>query len=250
MLVTTPTAAAPGAFAWADSTGILLLAPADFRDPERLTTAVCRGGRRLPVEFVRRQEGTGVGDGRDWARSFSTLEGTVFRILEGRLEPNENCLLATDSLLTHARFVRVTKPRDAHCCDRASRKRFAKLRSRPVFHCWPIARVGSDEVALVEFERRGRDALASLVLVGPWHAILEDFPSDNGGDPDGVWRASDAGDLSPEGFDVLFAWKSPRGWVMCVSWGAEEGEDLMLLVSRDGRYFTEMVENYRYLMAL
>ena len=127
------------------------------------------------------------------------------------------------------------------------RGRFAFLRSRPVVHCWPIARLGGEQkIALVEFRRQGKEALASLVLMDEDRTIFADYTAEFRGAGQDLWRADDGGVLSPEGFEVVCALQRPNGFALGISWGGAEGQSLALWTSDGNSWFTQVISDYWY----
>jgi len=235
-----------GAFCFADSSGTLLLGPPGMPGPAGITTVVCKGGRQLRVEFIGRQQQTDP-SWRQSAYYFYQQAGTLFRVREGRTEPDETCFLASDSLLAGATPQRLGPAKHSVFASAKQRARFAELRKRAVIHSWPLIGIGADgEIGLIEFARQGPEALASLVLVGRGVVVFNDFPAHSRGDREDLWRVDDQGEISPDGFEVLFALKSPDTYVLGISWGSSEGEVLLLLVTRGGQRFTECATGYRY----
>jgi len=93
-----------GAFAFADSTGTLVLAQSGVPDPETIHVLLAASGRQFPVEYVGFQKASAPGSGRDAARNFSNCEGSLFHLVGARIWPDETCFLATDSLLAALRI--------------------------------------------------------------------------------------------------------------------------------------------------
>jgi len=236
-----------GAFCFADSGGTLLLGPPEMPGPESMTTAVCKGGRRVAVEFIGRQKATAADNGRQMAYNFNAQAGTVFRVRQGRVEPDESCFLTSDSTLVAAVPQTIGPPRESVFCSGNNRRHFGALRNRAVVQCWALSAIGSKhDVGLIEFARQGPDALASLVLIGPEATFFEDFPAHSRGVGEDLWRVDDHGEMSPDGFEILFALRSEKSYILGVSWGSTEGETLLLLVAEGGQRFTQCGSGYRY----
>jgi hypothetical protein len=236
-----------GAFAFPDSAGGLLLAPADLLQPERMTKVVCPGGRVLRIRYLRQQQANAADNGRQISSNFGNQAGAVFRVLDGRIDEYATCLLVVDSLLAGATIERLGPADSTRGCGAADRRRLGELHGRPVVRCWPLARVGEDEeVVLLEFARRGQDALASLALVGPDLAAFEDYPATYRGEGEDLWRVDDAGQMSPDGFEILFALRTARGHLLGVRWSSTESLSLSLLATRDGPRFEELVQGNHY----
>lgn len=236
-----------GVFCFADSSGTLLLAPPDMSEPASMTTAVCKGGRRVAVEFIGRRQATAADNGRQMAYNFRAQAGTVFRVRGRAVEADETCFLTSDSMIVGAVPESVGPVSDSLFCSVKNRGRLAALRNRAVVRCWALRDVGEEhEVGLVEFARRGPDALASLVVIGPGGAVFEDFPAKAQKGTEDLWRVDDQGEMSPDGFEVLFALRSQKSYILGVSWGGTEGESLLLLVGQRGERFTQCAGGYRY----
>jgi hypothetical protein len=234
-----------GGFALQDDGGTRLLLLPPLEHPERLKTALCSDGRRLPVQFERRQvERTGA-NGRQTPNNFDNLGGSVFRIGMGKVGADVTCFLAGEPLLSGAAVLTVSAPRPAGAC--LQRARFADLRARPVTHCWPVTRLLPDkEVALLEFDRRGKDALASLVLVDGRRTMFADYPAEFRGEGQDLWRADDGGVLSPDGFRVVCALQRGSWYALGVAWSGPEGQSLSLLISEGRERFTQAIGDYWY----
>src|SRR5215510_716611 len=86
------TSSAPscGTFCFTDTSGRLLLGPPDMPAPSAMTRVLCKAGRQLPVEFVGLQKGTAADNGRQSAHNFHAQAGALFRVLEGKTDPDES----------------------------------------------------------------------------------------------------------------------------------------------------------------
>ena len=127
------------------------------------------------------------------------------------------------------------------------RQRFATLRGRPVVHRSPLARLTpGKQVALLEFERRGKDALASLVVVDGSRTLFADLPAEFKGPGQDLWRVDDGGVLTPEGLQIVLraaAWRLVRPGT---AWQGAEGRVLSLWISEGGDRFTKVIDDYWY----
>lgn len=136
--------------------------------PEQLKVALCSGGERLTVQFAHKQ-----------AASDPAASSFVFAVAGGGVvKPDATCFPAYEGL-SRSRMLAVQAPDSANGCLAAQRLQYIRARRRAVMHCWTIARIRADRaIALLEFERRGKDALAALVLVDPQHAVFADYPAE------------------------------------------------------------------------
>jgi hypothetical protein len=234
-----------GGFGLPDQSGARLLLMPNLAHPELLKTALCSGGRRFPVQFERRQAEREGHNGRQTADNFDNLAGSVFRILGGRTDPGATCFLASEPLLSGVTLLSIAAPVGSGAC--VHRDRFATLRDRPVTHCWPIARMppGKD-VALLEFARRGKDALASLVFVDGARTMFADYAAEFRREGEDLWRADDGGVLSPEGFQLVCALRRGGWYALGIAWSGSEGQSLSLWISDGSDRFTQVVHDYWY----
>jgi hypothetical protein len=234
-----------GGFGLPDQSGSRLLLVPALAQPELLKTALCDGGRRFAVQFARRQLARAGNNGRQTPSNFDNLAGSVFTVLTGRVEPDARCFLASESLLAGSTVLVIATPEGAGVCPEPGR--FATLRDRPVIHCWPVARMASErQVVLLEFERRGKDALASLVFVDGARTVFADFPAEFRGAGQDLWRVDDGGVLSPEGFKVVCALQR-RGWyALGIAWPGAEGQSLSLWISEGSDRFAKVINDYWY----
>src|SRR5438128_10013711 len=77
-----------GSFAFADTSGTLLLGSEGLTHPERFHFAWCDGGRRVSIAFVRLQKRSPAAIARDLARDFARLDGAIYRVHSSRLRPD------------------------------------------------------------------------------------------------------------------------------------------------------------------
>ena len=171
-----PVSDAYGAFGFANATGSEIIVVHDMQQPGALRRAIC-GGRVLPIRFSRRQKGSGAT--RESRFEFDRLEGTVFRVLEQRANPEDTCFVATASLLEGSALLRVVPSSSPATCTLEEQRRLAGFRERRIKRCWSLAAFQRQGViGIVEYERAGRDALASLIVVANDRGTLIDFPAE------------------------------------------------------------------------
>ena len=237
--------AALGAFALPDEGGTRLLLIPKLAQPELLKVALCSSGHRVPVQFERLQAGREGANGRQTPYNFDNLDGSVFSILTGKVDPDGICFLASAPLLARTTVLSITAPVGAGAC--VDRNRFATLRDRPVTNCWPIARMApGKQVALLQFARRGKDALASLVFVDGARTIFADYPAEFRGEGEDLWRADDGGVLSPMSFQIVCALQREGWYALGIAWSGPEGQSLSLWTSDGSERFTEVIKDYWY----
>jgi hypothetical protein len=233
-----------GGFGLSDQRGGRLLLIPDLARPELLRAAVCSGGRRVAVRFERRQVES-ANDGRQTGRNFDKLAGSVYTVLGNTVDPDAPCLLASEALLAGSTILGIAAPDGSGAC--LQRERFATLRDRAVVQCWPLARLApKQQVALLEFERRGKAALASLVVIDGSRTMFADVPAEFRGAGADLWRVDDGGVLSPEGLQIFCALQRGGWYALGTVWHGAEGRLLSLWISEGSERFTKVINDYWY----
>jgi hypothetical protein len=102
------------------------------------------------------------------------------------------------------------------------------------------------QVALLEFERLEKSALASVVLVDGPRTFFADYPAEFLGAGQDLWRVEDNGVLSPDRFEIVCALQRGDRYALGIAWGGVEGKTLSLWVSEGSNRFTEVVSDYWY----
>jgi hypothetical protein len=235
---------AQGGFGLPDQQGARLLLLPDLVRPDLLKAALCAGGRMVPVQFERRQ-GESANNGRQTTGNFDKLAGSVFAIVGSTIDSAAPCFIASETLLSGSTVLGIAVPQGLGAC--AQRSRFATQRDRPVINCWPLARLGADKpVALLEFERRGKDALAALVLVDGTRSLFLDYPAEYKTEGESLWRVDDDGKFSPDGFKVICALQRGNVYTIGIGWDGAEGKLLQLWASDAQDRFTKLLNDYWY----
>jgi len=234
-----------GGFGLPDQGGRRLLVIPTLSRPELLKTALCSDGHGVPVRFERRQvEGANNG-GRQTSHTFDKLAGSVFTVSGNAVVPNTACFLASEALLAGSAVLNIAAPEEDGACLQLGR--FAALRDRPIVHCWPLARLAPEkQIVLLEFERRGKDALASLVLVDGSRTMFADIHAEFRGTGEDLWRVDDGGVLSPDGIKVVCALQREGWYAIGTAWSGAEGRSLSLWISAGSDRFTEVINDYWY----
>jgi len=242
-----PATSQQGAFAFPDATGTRLLADSTLPQPSAIRTALCTGGRRFRVRFLRRQAERPGHNGRQTAANFDRLRGNVFAIAQGRVEDGATCFLAAENLSSSATLLAPKPPDTPSECAPDLLRRLASSRNRQVAHCWNLADLpAAKQLVLVEFVRHEKDALASVVLVERDRTIFADYPAVVRGGQADLWRADDGGVLSAGSFHVVFLLERGTFHALGISWSASEGTSLALFVSNGGDQFTRVIGDYWY----
>ena len=234
------------AFGFTDKTGARVLAEwPEFvppLDPRTLTTALCGASKRVTVSFVGYQSASEGDSGRQVAENFDRAQGSVYRIIDGKVAPDVTCIVFGTSFLSTRRIATVNIAGIAPCS--ASRvQRIGAERSRPVARCSRLAVLeGADELLLVEFQPKGSDSLATLVLATSRGLTFNDFPAKCEAGSS-CWREGDGGVINARDFHLVGAFRISTGYELAVAWDAPEGQSTILIESG---VFRERADWYRY----
>ena len=101
-------------------------------------------------------------------------------------------------------------------------------------------------IALLEFERRGTDALASLVFVDGSRTLFADIHAEFRGVGEDLWRVDDGGVLSPDGLTIVCALQRAGWYALGTAWAGAEGRLLSLWISDGNERFTKILNDYWY----
>ena len=112
----------------------------DVPEPAGIHTALCGGSRRYTVRFERQQAARAASDHRQTWRNFDNVAGSLFSVLQGTVDRETSCFLASDSLLASATVLAAEHPPTSTVCSPEARERLTTLRSRRVVNCWLLAR--------------------------------------------------------------------------------------------------------------
>jgi hypothetical protein len=241
-------------FAFANRTGQKLMGLDPLPHPERITRALCEGNRLLETRFTADQKGDPKKDlGRESSYNFDNMSGQVFRVERDPGEDDGSCFLAPGAFLAPRHLVpfarRIVEAAAKDACGAATSGRLAEAKGRPVKGCRPLYNIeGYGRFLAVEYELKGKDALAALVLENKDRLIFEDLPGNPDGGEESVWRVDDGGVFDPDGFEVLFVLATQDGSQIEIgySWLGGEGASLNLIRSSGGK-FVEVKNGYRYL---
>jgi hypothetical protein len=236
-----------GAFGFPDAHGSRLIVADSLAAPESLTRAIAPGGRVYHIRYAGKQAAKPGGHMRATSQDFAFTEGHVFRVARGHVEADASCLLTTDALFAGCRPETLRTFESPPHCSAELVQRIADLRERAVVRSWILARLGTDRlVVLLEFEPRGTQALGSLAIVSADAIGFNDYPAEVEKEGDSVYRVDDEGVMSPEGFEVLFAYRKGQSEMLGISWGSTESLALSLFQWTGGPVLKELVTGNRY----
>ncbi|WP_341278572.1 hypothetical protein [Paenibacillus sp. FSL H8-0537] len=238
-----------GAFGFADEAGKqLLVGPTEGGGGQwpGFNLAVGHNGQLLKIKYKTEQTATEADNGRQTAQNFANQQGQLFEVVEGKAEPNETYFLIDDQSVKPEMLLSITGKRSGQAADEVLAA-IAKSKNRSVEKLWPLEEIGDEgnTLYLVQFERQGKDMLASLALQTADGFVFQDYPAEF--NESSTWRVDDGGEVIPEMFSFLFAAKTADGIVLGVKWMGAEGENVSFLSEKDGK-FSELDLSYgRYM---
>jgi hypothetical protein len=208
---------------------------------------LCEGNRRYAVQFDRQQPERAASDSRRTSHNFDNVAGSVFNVLQGTIERNSSCFLASDSLVASATVLALERPAASTECSAEARQRLSTWRSRRVVNCWLLARVPNGRsLLLAEFVRQDTDALASVVVVDGDRGVFADNTATYKGPGLDLWRVDDGGVFSPEGVQVVFLLQRGTSYTLGLRWGGSEGALLIVFASTGGDRLIRVISDYWY----
>src|SRR5258708_22349592 len=163
-------------FAFAIRAGTELLVP-DQNASEKnavvktFSKAICPGNKVFDVRYVGHQSSGKKDSGRATSRNFENVAGSVFHIVDGKVNADEACLLAPDAYIKDKRLlplkvaVKQDQPVSALRCDAQTQGGLVRQQGRAPVACWQLAQIDPDgRLLAVLYEPNGKDLLAGLVL--------------------------------------------------------------------------------------
>ncbi len=249
---------AAGAFAFANRAGTELLVT-DQNASEKnavvktFSKAICPGNKVFDVRYVGHQSSGKKDSGRATSRNFENVAGSVFHIVDGKVNADEACLLAPDAYIKDKRLlplkvaVKQDQPVSALRCDAQTQGGLVRQQGRAPVDCWQLAQIDPDgRLLAVLYEPHGKDLLAGLVLeVGKKHFVYE-MPAR--ADATSSWREGDSGQFDPATLAPLFVLQNDRdgSWDVGISWAGEEGANLSAYRSASASRLKKVVSGYVY----
>ncbi|WP_338552140.1 hypothetical protein [Paenibacillus sp. KS-LC4] len=238
-----------GAFGFAAEDGKQLLASQAEGSSEQWSSfdlAIGHNGQLLKIKYNKEQKATEADNGRQTAQNFANQQGQLFEVVEGQAEPNETYYLIAAQSVKPEMLLSITDQRSRQAAADV-KAAIAKSKNRGVEKLWPLEDIGQEgnTLYLVQFERQGKEMLASLALQTADGFVFQDYPAEF--NESSTWRVDDGGEVMPEMFSFLFAAKTAEGIVLGVKWMGAEGENVSILSEKDGK-FSELALSYgRYM---
>jgi len=248
------------AFGFADQTGSRLIVVdyvqdegpdydgPNFEDPAHYTMAIGQYGGLVRISYSSWQDETGGNNYRDAAHNFDNLPGYVFSVADGMLQPDKTYILIAEGPFIES-FVALYQPSaqpdgtygyaPPAMMGRDAEDYIQMIKGRGVKWAELLAETeGGGQIGLVLFERQGDDMLFSIVYMDGDKVLFWDCPGQY--DEYSTWRV-DMGD-EPGAFTPLFMARLDSGLMLTLTWGAPEGESIVILQEDNGRF----VENADY----
>jgi hypothetical protein len=238
-----------GAFALPDQTGARLIATAGMPHASDVRKAFCTDGRSVRVRFDHRQVERKGNSGRQAPSEFDKLAGDVFLVAGARVAVEASCFLVGNGWLTGATSLPLRASGDRAGCGDGVEARLAKAKGRAVTRCFALKRLGkAGQIVLAEFARAGTSALASTVVIDGERLYFGDYPAQFRGAGRDLWRVDDGGELSADGFEIIFVAQRGARQAVGVSWAGTEGRALALFTSASGNGLNRVLADYWYQM--
>jgi hypothetical protein len=238
------TASPEFAFAFSNETGEQLLALTPLGKPTALTKVSC-DGTVLDVTHLREQPEGPKYNGRQTARNFTQIRGSVFKVAGAPIAPDAMCLLGTEAAFASRKLLKVTLTPDAPC-DEKSSALAAALGKRKVAACLTTGTFPGGALHFARFAPKGSNALVGVILSlsdGP--SAMRAFPAKVVKDSPSCWRVDDGCEFDPSSYRIVFAMSGPAGWELFALWGGAESQNVELLRIK-GTVLSPAVASSRY----
>lgn len=230
------------AFGFTDASGgrIISIGEEQPSDPAALTKAICFCGKIFTVQFLRHQNEAEKSTGRQNAANFKDIGGDLYRLTDGKAKPDTTCLVVGDGFLSSGPLL-VIKPIKG-ALDRTSAAKVEAAKQRKIARSWGLIEAGEFQFFLVLFERQGKNALASIAVIGRDRQIFSDYSAEF--NETSTWKADDGGNIGPEQFDILFVQNAGGKITFGVVFRGFEGENVDMMLEDKGM-FTSALKGYR-----
>lgn len=237
------TAALTDTYSFADLTGKYLIAFTGRQDMN-LNKAIGEGGKVLDVKFIKKQSGSDKDDGRQWANNFDNLEGLIFEVVGGQASPDQTYYLVNDRKMNIKAVIPVTSEVKSGVED-SVKQGIQKMKSLQIEKIWEIGHVGSDQIYLAQFKKKGKKVTASVILRHGSQMVTKDYVADY--DPNSTWRVDDGGEVTPDMFSFLFAASTKNGLLLGMEWAGPEGKNAFFLNQTDKALVELEIKGGRYM---
>lgn len=215
-------------FAFSNGDGTQLLGLEPLTAPSDLNKVAC-DGRVLEVKYVREQPAGAKDTGRQTARNFAQVKGSVFRPVKGTLPVDTVCLLGTTKTFSKRTLEAVTPQVDERC-DASTEALLVGLEKRKVAQCSATGTVKDWRLTFAKYEVEKDSALAIVALLpSSGTPAVRRFPAKWEKDSPSCWRADDGCEFDSTNYRVAFVMRGPAGLELFARWAGPEGENVELL---------------------
>lgn len=227
LLALTLAAAPEFSFGFSNDDGTKILALPPVSSPASITKAVC-DGRLLDVKFLREQPKGEKDTGRQTARNFAQVKGSLFKLTKGNSPADALCLLGTNATFAKRKLLPIAT--ETGDCDEKISAVAAELTKRKVTKCISTGSLTDGRLSFASYEVEGSSALAAVVLTqeSGKHAVRK-FPATWERGAPSCWRADDGCEFDASSYRVAFAMSGPAGLELYALWAGAEGENAEVL---------------------
>jgi len=216
-------------------------------DPDVFSLAIGSFSEIKPITFKAWQNESAQNNNRDTAYNFNNLPGFVYAQKDWTLRKNKTYVLTNMGPLVESSIVLAppggwrgnTPPMAEETIDSIE-----KFKERGVV--WgktlAVTKVGEGQIGIVMFERQGDEMMFSIVYMNDKKMLFWDCPAKY--DESSTWRID--GGEDPGSFEPLFLARFDEGLLLMLTWGAAEGEIILLLREERGVFVQTEVGYGRY----
>ena len=241
-------------FGFTDEDGlrILLSWPEDFEetyigfDPKEYTLAIGPYGDVLLINYDGLQWETEENNNRYNAANFENLPGHVYRTANKLLSSNRTYVLTivgplNDRML--ALYPPANRRGNTPPMEEETIESIEIYKDRKVEWGKILATTRDALVGIVLYEQLGDDMLFSIIYIDETKALFWDCPAIY--DEVDTWRTGNGSE--PGAFGPLFLARFEEGLALLLTWGAKDGESLVLLYEKDDAFVQwEGIDYTRY----
>jgi hypothetical protein len=238
-------------FGFSDITGKRIISVDTPAHPEALTKCIFQPGVVFGAKFLGQQKPASDWNGRQTARDFDKVPGSVYQIERGpaprgdESHIGEPCLLVTAEYMSQRELLEI-KPGPSTQSIENLLRRIERARGKKAAWAKSIARIGPlHELILVQFFPEGQKCIASLVLAAQDFLSFDDLEARYDSSAKNFFWRADTDGINSESFHVLAASQAKEGLEIAVLWDAFEGQDLLLL-KPEGAVLHRLFVSYRY----
>ena len=233
---------------------IVLLAELDDMNNNKLlnyfTYAIGENGKSYRIEYTAYQEWGEKNNNRDIMQNFDNQAGCVYNVIDSPAASNDTYILLPDEEYRKNTILQENEAQGITIASNELLNKCTELINRKAIYGWGLSLYQNDiQISMIEFENKGDDLLAWMVLESEDFFGYCEFPAKMNDSYTG-WAMGDMGKLNDDGkrFRVLCALQNGQGVAVYFSWYAEEGEVIKKVEFFTGETPTEKTVSGRYLL--